>query len=513
MNQLIKIIVLGCIAIFLLACGGTITKKELPNYDEDELSKQPKKERPAAPEIDASFGWLNTYRPYKIADFKGKIVLLDFWTFGCINCQHVIPELEKLEKEFPNELVVIGVHSAKFQSERTTANIRKAILKFGINHPVVNDADYTVWKAYGVKAWPTVVLISPDGKIVGQRSGEGVYEAMKPLIKQLTVQYAGEIDKKPMTFLPESGKVAKGVLSFPTKLESGSNGTLWIADSGNNRVLNIDKNGKIKLVIGSGNQGSANGAFAGASFNNPQGLALNGDLLYIADTRNHLIRVANLKTKQVSTLAGDGSMGKYYGNMKVGEAVNPNSPWDLQVTKGKLYIANAGNHQILAVNLSDGLLKRFAGTGKEAIDNGTLTKSSFSQPSGIAYQGDSLFISDAEASAVRVINLKTNQVSTIFGKGLFHFGDVDGKIADAKIQHNMAVLPYKGFVLVADTYNGKIKSIDLARGTISTIASGFDEPNELLIEGGYLYVTETNNGKLWRISLSDNTKKEIAVTQ
>ncbi|MFY8033096.1 MAG: hypothetical protein ACOVMN_01170, partial [Flexibacteraceae bacterium] len=150
-------------------------------------------------------------------------------------------------------------------------------------------------------------------------------------------------------------------------------------------------------------------------------------------------------------LAGDGTMGKYFGSKMIGEAVNPNSPWDLQVANGQLFVANAGNHQILSLNLKEGILKRFAGSGKEAIDNGTLEKSSFSQPSGIAYQGDSLFIADAEASAVRVINLKTNTVSTIFGKGLFHFGDVDGKIETAKIQHNMAVLPYKGFVLVADT--------------------------------------------------------------
>lgn len=513
LNQFIKPILLGSLVFLLAACNSGTPKKELPNYDEDELSKQSKKERPAAPEINSPFGWLNTYRPYKIDDFKGKIVLLDFWTFGCINCQHVIPDLEKLEKEFPYDLVVVGIHSAKFQSERTTANIRKAILKFGINHPVVNDADYAIWKAYGVKAWPTVVLISPDGKIVGQRSGEGVYEAMKPLIKQLTIQYAETIDKKPINFLPESGKVAKSELSFPTKIDAGANGTLWIADSGNNRILNIDKTGKIKQAIGSGAQGNSNGSFASASFNHPQGISRNGDLLYIADTRNHLIRVANLATKQVTTLAGDGTMGKYFGSQMVGQSVNPNSPWDLQIANGQLYVANSGNHQILSLNLKEGILKRFAGSGKESIDNGTLEKSSFSQPSGISYQGDSLFIADAEASAVRIINLKTNTVSTILGKGLFHFGDVDGKIETAKIQHNMAVLPYKGFVLVADTYNGKIKSIDLARGTISTIASGFDEPNDLLVADGYLYVTETNNNKLWRINLSDNSKKEIVVIQ
>ena len=121
-----------------------------------------------APELHTHFGWLNAAKEYSIKDFRGKFVLLDFWTFGCINCQHILPDLKRLEEEYPEELVVIGVHSAKFDAEKSSETLRKAIQKFGIKHPVINDADYNIWRHYAINAWPTIVLIDPDGKIIGK---------------------------------------------------------------------------------------------------------------------------------------------------------------------------------------------------------------------------------------------------------------------------------------------------------------------------------------------------------
>ena len=123
--------------------------------------------RVRAPELEGGRGWLNTDRPLSIAGLRGKVVLLDFWTYGCVNCMHVIPDLRALEEKYSRQLVVIGVHSAKFENERDTENIRHIVLRYGLEHPVVNDADFRIWRAYTVRAWPTLVLIDADGYIVG----------------------------------------------------------------------------------------------------------------------------------------------------------------------------------------------------------------------------------------------------------------------------------------------------------------------------------------------------------
>jgi thiol-disulfide isomerase/thioredoxin len=115
-----------------------------------------------APEFPAGMQWLNTATPLRLADLRGKIVLLDFWTYCCINCMHIIPELTALERKYPNELVVIGVHSAKFHNEGDSENIRQAILRYEIQHPVVNDRDFRIWRSYAVRAWPTLMVIKPS---------------------------------------------------------------------------------------------------------------------------------------------------------------------------------------------------------------------------------------------------------------------------------------------------------------------------------------------------------------
>jgi DNA-binding beta-propeller fold protein YncE len=464
-----------------------------------------------APEINTQYGWLNTDKAYTIKDFRGKFVLLDFWTLGCINCQHIIPDLKRLEKEYASELVVIGVHSAKFNSEKATNSIRKAILKFGIEHPVVNDADYKVWQAYAVSAWPTVVLVSPDGKVVGQQSGERVYEVVKPVMEKLVKEYESKIDRKPLSFSLEKEREAKSPLRFPSKLISDSEGNVWFADSGNNRVLKINQQGKILETIGKGKEGNQDGSFTEATFHEPHGLALRGNLLYIADTKNNLIRQADLSNRQVKTLAGDGSLGHYYLDQQLNVPVNPNSPWDLLIDGEHLYIANAGNHQILRMDLKTNVVTRFAGSGREALTDGPLREAAFNQPSGLTKVGNILYVADAEASAVRAIDLQKQTVRTSFGRGLFVFGDKDGDLDEALLQHDVGVAHHEGKLYVADTYNGKVKVLDLQRKKLTTFVAGLSEPNGILFLGNEMWVSDTNNNQLVKIDLTTNEKKTITV--
>jgi thiol-disulfide isomerase/thioredoxin len=261
-----------------------------------------------APEFPPDLDWLNTDRKYSLADLRGKFVLLDFWTYGCINCVHVIPELKRLEEKY-SELIIISVHSAKFVNERESANIVEAILKYDLRHPVIVDSEFKVWDTYGVNAWPSFVLIAPDGEVLGKTSGEGIFERLDPVLPGLIEEYdrRGLLDRGRMRFalLKETEKAPQGFLAFPGKICSDTFGKrLFVSDSNHHRVLVLSPEGGILGVIGSGLQGTMDGSFYEASFFWPQGLILDGDHLYIADTNNNLIRRSDLRAKMVETVAG-----------------------------------------------------------------------------------------------------------------------------------------------------------------------------------------------------------------
>lgn len=463
-----------------------------------------------APEISTKYGWLNTDRSWSIKDFRGKIVLLDFWTFGCINCQHIVPDLKQLEEEYADSLVVIGIHSAKFDAEKQSETIKQAVLKFGVEHPVVNDADYKVWNQYGVRAWPTVVLIDPNGKVVGQHAGERVYETVQPYIDKMEKEFADVLNREPFNFQVELREAS--VLSFPSKFISDSEGNIFLSDSGYNRILKLNQEGQVLEVIGSGSAGSNNGSYAEASFYEPHGLALHGNILYVADAKNNGIRQVNLDTKVVTTAAGTGELSYYFFEDSLGVGVNPNSPWDLLILDNDMYIANAGNHQILRMDLSTETVYRFAGSGREALTDGPLLEAAFNQPSGLASNGSVLYVADAEASAIRTINIKTGMVLTPLGKGLFDFGDVDGLVDDALLQHCLGVEVIDSNVYIADTYNGKIKVLDMEQHRVHTLTDGLSEPNDVLFLNGQLWVTSTNSHQIFKVDLSTGDKEELTIT-
>ncbi|KPK75443.1 MAG: hypothetical protein AMJ79_11195, partial [Phycisphaerae bacterium SM23_30] len=303
-----------------------------------------------APQFPAGMEWLNTDKPLRLEDLKGKVVLLDFWTYCCINCMHVIPDLKKLEKDFPDELVVIGVHSAKFTTEKETENIRQAILRYEIEHPVVNDKNMKIWQLYGVRAWPTLVLIDPAGKIVAAQSGEGLYEPFKFVISKVieTFKAKGQLEAQPLKLYQEKKGQQEKLLLFPGKvLADEKSDRLFIADSNHNRIVVVGLTDKrVKEIIGSGKAGLKDGDFKTARFNHPQGMALAGDKLYVADTENHALRRVDFKNKQVITAAGMGEQARGFNIVGRGRGVSLNSPWDLERVGDILYIAMAGSHQI-----------------------------------------------------------------------------------------------------------------------------------------------------------------------
>jgi len=464
--------------------------------------------RVRAPELTGGRGWLNTDKPLTLAALKGKVVLLDFWTYGCINCIHIIPDLKRLEHKYPNQLVVIGVHSAKFENEKETENIRRIILRYELEHPVYNDADYKVWQSYGVRAWPTQVLIDPAGYVIGAVSGEGNYDLIDQVVARVVDEFRkrGELNEEPLKLTLERAKVGDLPLAFPGKILADPKGDrLFIADSNHNRVVVTKLDGTVVELIGTGTPGAADGAFDKASFYRPQGMALDDDSLYVADTENHLIRRVDLKTKTVETVAGTGKQAHDYFKEGPARMIELSSPWDLQIVGRQLYITMAGTHQIWKLDLDKQEVSTFAGSGREARQDGPLLEAGFAQPSGIASDGRKLYIADSESNIIRAIDIAGGRVETLVGGDLFDFGDIDGEGDVVRLQHPLGVVALDEKVLIADTYNHKIKELDPTRRSVKTFLGAgkagqvdggqakFYEPGGLSIANGKLYIADTNN--------------------
>ncbi|HUY33002.1 MAG TPA: thioredoxin-like domain-containing protein [Pirellulales bacterium] len=530
-------------------------REATPPGEAQATPQNPFSRRIKAPELAGGVAWINAAGPLELADLKGKFVVLDFWTFCCINCMHILPELKKLEAAYPNEVVVIGVHSAKFAGEKNSKNITEAVLRYEIQHPVVNDANHAIWDRYGIESWPTVLLIDPEGYAVWMRNGEVQFELLDRVLKVAVPYYKkkGLLDETPLRFDLEAYQAERTPLRFPGKvLADEAGGRLFIADSNHNRIVVARLDGRLLDTIGSGAIGAADGGYATASFNKPQGMVLRGKTLYVADTENHLLRKIDLERKRVVRIAGQGHQSRMgWPGIDEREAddgaaraprptrfVGPpketalNSPWDLCIHDDTLYIAMAGPHQIWKMPLDESEIGPYAGNGREDIVDGPLLPpepyqggfSSFAQPSGLSSDGQWLYVADSEGSSIRAVPFDPEgEVRTVIGTAhlpagrLFHFGDKDGKGGKVLLQHALGVAYYKDRLYVADTYNNKIKVIDPREKTCKTIAgtgkpgsddkpAAFDEPAGITAAGGKLYVADTNNHLIRVIDLENGNR-------
>lgn len=410
-------------------------------------------------------------------------------------------------------MVAVGVHSGKFIAERETDNIRTATRRLGIVHPVVNDRFFRTWRAYGVQAWPTIMLVGPDGNIIGQHAGEVTFDDFDPIFEAVIEAYsqAGLLDRTPLHFPIDPAPATDSPLLFPGKvLSDPAGGRIFISDTGHNRVLvaRLSDDGSMaeaEQTIGSGDPDFHDGNIADAALHRPEGLALAGNTLYIADTENHSIRAADLQSGMLTTIAGTGEQG-YTRSGGPGASTPLNSPWDLLERDGSLYIAMAGLHQLWRMNLATGHVEPFVGSGRENIDDGPNARATLAQPSGLATDGQRLFFADSESSALRASDFSPEgYTQTLLGSGLFEFGDADGKSLEVRLQHCLGVAHHAGRVYIADTYNNKVKTYDFATKECVT-AAGSGNPTELYEPGGLhiweregearLYIADTNNHRV-----------------
>ena len=438
---------------------------------------------------------------------KGRVVVLDFWTSCCINCLQTLPTLKHVEEAFAKDpVVVIGVHSPKFDAEQEAARLRSVIRSYDIRHPVAVDANMSIWKTWGVESWPSVIVLDTEGRLVWAGAGEPDESKLRGIIAAALAegQKAGRLATGPLPGL-RVDQTAPTPLSFPGKVATLADGSVAVADTGHHRIVLLDRNGKTQTVIGSGLAGRLDGAYAEASFRAPQGISARGDLLYVADTENHLLRVIDRKAKTVTTLAGTGELGRGALDEQETPALRQalRSPWDVLVDGSRLFVALAGSHQIAVVDLDKKTIRRFAGSGQEARQDGNANDAAFAQPSALTTDGKTLFVLDSETSSVRAVDRQTGRTRTVVGRDLFVFGDVDGNAEKARLQHPLGLAYASGALWVADSYNGKIKRVDPKTGETKSVAgnrTSLFEPGGLAVRGNELLIADTHHQRLARVA-------------
>ena len=474
--------------------------------------------------------WRNSETPLSLADLRGQVVLLDFFTYCCINCLHVLPELAALEARFAGRPVaVIGVHSAKFTTEKVGDQVERALSRHGIRHPVALDPTHKLWEEYAISGWPTVVALD-------MMCDEFIHQCLLEEAGAEAVAGSGQLAPTPGPTgrLRHPGKVA--VWPDPPAQERGADpfgpeARLYIGDTSHHQVhelaLSRDVDGwptaRLLRSFGSGSPGLQDGRGARIRLREPQGIARSGEGLWVADTGNHALRRIDLGTGEIRTMAGTGELGRGGGFDPVAPLRTAlRSPWDLAVAPGAeatgdlIFIAMAGSHQIWVYVEGEDRLQPFAGSGKEDHTDGPAAEAALAQPSGIALHGRYAFIADSEVSSIRALDLQAHRVGTVVGAGLFDFGDIDGPGGQARLQHPLGISAAGRALYVADTYNHKIKRISLDDATVATLAGGaglLDEPGGLCRVGDFLVVADTNHHRLVVVHRHTGELRPLAIDE
>lgn len=472
--------------------------------------------RVAAPELPTALDWVNTDQAPTLATLRGRVTLLNFWTYDCVNCRNQLPDLRYLENKYHDGLSIIGVHTPKFAAQRSAAPVLKAVNRNHIRHPVANDPEYLVWQAYGVQAWPTLAVIDANGQLAALLPGEGRRQEADALIAQLLDEAAGSDLRVYESNVATVRAEARSVLRFPSRIAVGES-SLWISDSGHNRILECTHDGRILRQYGSGNPGYWDGRSRDAGFTDPQGLSLGKDVLYVADTGNHAVRRIRLLNGEIDTVAGTGVLGHDLPNVNVEPTrVAMSAPSEVAALGDDVYISVSGQNQIWQLDLVRNRLVVLAGSGQLGNTDGFGVSASFAQPSSLSLVGQQLVVVDAASSSLRLLRLLDNRVSTLIGGDLYEFGDVSGAREAARLQHPLAAcVDARGLVFVADSFNDKIKAVNLRSGEVRALKLPYKlhEPAGLALGAGALWVANTNAHEIVRVDLGNGQIKRLTIAE
>lgn len=466
-----------------------------------------------APEFPAGLEWVNVSEAPMLAGLRGRVVLLWFWTADNANCWNLLPDLAWLESRHHDGLSVIGIHTPKYPQQRDAGSVLKAVNRLGIRHAVASDPDYVLWQRYAIDAWPTAVLIDAEGQVAAVVPGEGRRRDLDQWIARLLDEAAERDLREYGPAAPAMRAEPRMPLAFPGKVLA-TDDLLFVADSGHHRVLECTHEGRILRQFGSGDPGFWDGRNAECGFNDPQGLAIRDDLLYVADRANHAVRRIRLYGGEVETVLGTGQSGRERPNDADALQTPVGLPTDLAVVADSVYIASAAQNQIWQLDPVRGRVSMLAGSGRLALEDGNGLEAAFGQPSGLAASGLQLLVADAATSAIRLVRLADVRVTTYIGAGPWEFGDASGNRDSARLQNPLALaLDPRGIVFIADSYNNRLKALSMKTGAVRPLNVNyrFNEPGGLAVGAGALWVANTNVHEIVRIDLASGVGKRVGV--
>jgi thiol-disulfide isomerase/thioredoxin len=496
--------------------------------------------RVRAPDFPTTLDWVHPgpVAP-TLAALRGRVVVLDFWTAGCINCRHLVPELHALHARTGDALALLGVHCGKYPAERDTAFIADACDRLGIAHPVLNDRQFRTWRAYAVRAWPTVVVIDAAGLVVGMHAGEITAEALHAFVAPLLRDAGrerprpggrdprarhddGDDDRRAARIPPSAApgtvpsapvsaqrgpspetRAAATTLRHPSALALHPTrpGLVAIADTGHRRLL---------VATLDAERATATIVHARDGWPDVQGLAWgDDDTLLVAATGAHRVHALDVRTGDARVLAGTGVRVRTDADRAAGAMA---SPWGLARVGDALHVAMAGTHQLWTHDIARGTTRLLAGSGGEAIVDGVGDAALLAQPTALATDGTTLWVACAEGNAVRAVDPATATVTTLVGTGLFDFGHVDGTGDAVRLQHpeGLAWDARHRRLVIADSYNGALRTLDAATRTVTTLARGLDHPTGVVALGdGTLLVAETRAHRLLLVAADGTARRPV----
>ncbi|HET9031351.1 MAG TPA: thioredoxin-like domain-containing protein [Dokdonella sp.] len=469
--------------------------------------------RSPAPDFPAILDWVNVPEAPTLADLRGRVVLLWFWSYDNVHCWNLLPDLAWLESRFNDGLTIFGIHCPKYPHQRDSEKVLKAVNRLGIRHPVASDANLDLWQQYDVDAWPSAVLIDAEGLVAAVIPGEGRRQDLDEKISQL-LDEAAERDLREYEAASVASRPEPAMpLRFPGKLLA-TDSRLYVSDSGHHRVLECNHDGRIMRQFGSGDRGYWDGRNEECGLADPQGLAIRDEFLYIADRGNHAVRRVRLESGEMETVLGNGEQGRVRPHNAEAVSTPIGSPSDLAIVADKIYVVSSSQNQIWELDLARDTVDVFAGNGKLALQDGLSLDSSFAQPSGITTSGLQLLIADAASSSIRLVRLIDGRVSTLVGSGLYEHGDVPGTRDTARLQNPLDVaMDPRGIAFIADSYNGKIKALSLKSGAVRALNVNHEllEPGGLSIAAGALWIANTNAHEVVRIDLSSGLGTRVPI--
>lgn len=469
---------------------------------------------PSAPEFHAGLEWVNSPPP-TLRAARGRIVVLGFWHAGSAWCQTLLDDLRFIHGKHADGVSVFGIHTPKFEAERSGRVVQKSINQHGVRFPIANDIDFVTWQHYGIRAWPSLVMIDQHGQVVEVDSGEMRREDLDRRIAQL-LEEAGARDERVYDVVPPVHKPeARLPLSFPSGIAVTQN-HLYLADTAHHRILECNHEGRILRQFGSGNPGFLDGSSVEALFQSPRGVVVLKDMLYVADTGNHAVRRVRLLDGDVDTLAGNGRPGLPTAAMSGPPAeMLLNAPWSLVGNFDRLYIAMAALQQVWEFDLSRRGMRPLAGSGRLGLVDGVALGATLAQPAGLALVQQTLYVADSAASAIRSVHLGNGTVQTLVGHGLYDFGDQDGTRSAARLQYPLSIAldPRSPLLWIADTYNNALRMLRLGGGDLRRfdVEYRLQEPAALAASSGALWIANTNAHEIVRVDLESRVARRLPV--